>query len=169
MKGQVLFLLDLGLSVHLVKYECIFITQICFADSAYSHHPCHSVCMCLRVCVCVTFLVNLCCNVSKILTKSTIWTPIFPVEWRKSRSSSWTLPSFSRSKLCHFIILANILQMVWDRANITIAIRYEVRYLPSNGAIVNVVLRYLDLYLQGDKIYGNHILFNSEKCSDMTL
>ena len=44
------------------------------------------------------------------------------------------------------------------RANITIAIRYGVRYLLSNSVIANVVHRDPDLYFQGYKISGNHII-----------
>ena len=51
-------------------------------------------------------------------------------------------------KLLAFVILANILQIARDRANITIAIRYEVRYFPLHGAIVNIVHRD-NLYFQG--------------------
>ena len=47
--------------------------------------------------------------------------------------------------------------MVRDRANITIAIREEVNYLQSNGAIANVVHCDVDLYFQGHTNSGNHI------------
>ena len=66
------------------------------------------------------------------MKKSPIWIRTFAVEWRKSRSSTpWHRP-FSRSmpKLA-FSCFENISQTERDRANITIASRYEVRYLPS--------------------------------------
>ena len=44
-----------------------------------------------------------------------------------------------------------------DRENITIAIKYELMYLQSNGAVANVVHRDLDLYFQGHNIFGNII------------
>ena len=47
--------------------------------------------------------------------------------------------------------------------------------LPSNGVIANAVHLYIDLYFQGHKMFGNHIIFNiwktvsaSEKCSCTT-
>ena len=66
--------------------------------------------------------------------------------------------------------------MMRDRANITIAIRKEVWYLPSIGAMVNVVHRDLGLYFQCcHKPSGNHTIFNiwktvraCEKCSSTT-
>ena len=45
-----------------------------------------------------------------------------------------------------------------DRANITIAFRQEAMYLPSNGAIANVVHRDLDTYFQGHKIWNANIV-----------
>ena len=50
--------------------------------------------------------------------------------------------------------------MVKDRANITISIKKKVRYMPSNGAIANVVHCDLGLYFQCHKISANHIIFN---------
>ena len=44
-----------------------------------------------------------------------------------------------------------------DRANITIANQYEVMYLPSNGAIANIVHRDLDLHFQCHKISNANI------------
>ena len=41
--------------------------------------------------------------------------------------------------------------MVRDRINITIALRQEVMYLPSNGAYSNVVHHDLDLDFQGNE------------------
>ena len=46
--------------------------------------------------------------------------------------------------------------MVRDRTNITIAIRYEIRYFPSNGVNAKVIRRDLDLYFQGHKMSENH-------------
>ena len=43
----------------------------------------------------------------------------------------------------------------WGRANITIVMRLEVEYSPSNGANANVVHRDLDTYFQGHIISGN--------------
>ena len=70
------------------------------------------------------------------------------------------------------IISGNISQIVKDSAKIAIAIRY----LPSNGAIANVVHRDIDLYFQGHANSENHIIFNifkmesaSEKCSSKSL
>ena len=39
--------------------------------------------------------------------------------------------------------------MVRDRANITIAIREEVWYLPLHGTTANIVYHDLNLYFQG--------------------
>ena len=58
-----------------------------------------------------------------------------------------------------------------DRSNITIAIRYEVSCLPTNGATANVVHHDLDLHFQGDKSWNVYILETvtaSNKYSSMT-
>ena len=55
--------------------------------------------------------------------------------------------------------------MARDTANIIIANRLEVEYLPSDGAITNVVHHDLDLYFQGQKmseIYKYSYLQNGE-------
>ena len=44
--------------------------------------------------------------------------------------------------------------MVKNRANISIAIRLEARYLPLNGAITNFEHRDLGLYFQDHPISG---------------
>ena len=48
--------------------------------------------------------------------------------------------------------------MVTDRIHITIAIKYEVMYLPSNGTIVNVVHHDINLHFQGHKISSVNIM-----------
>ena len=65
---------------------------------------------------------------------------------------------FSRSKFWYFYYFVNTSKTVKDRANITIAIRYEVRYLPSNGAVANVEHRDFDLHLQGHEFLIVNIL-----------
>ena len=47
-----------------------------------------------------------------------------------------------------FLVLWISRKMVRDRANITIAIREEIRYLPSNSAISDVVHQNFDLHFQ---------------------
>ena len=58
---------------------------------------------------------------------------------------SLTLTFISKVKDLTFVF-ANISLMVRDRANITIAIRYEVTYLPSNGTTASVVHHDLDIH-----------------------
>ena len=48
--------------------------------------------------------------------------------------------------------------MVRDMANIAIAIKYDVMYLPLNDTIEDVVRHYLDVCFQGHYISGN--IFN---------
>ena len=48
--------------------------------------------------------------------------------------------------------------MVTYRAIITTAIKFEVMYLLSNGAIANVVHRDLDQHIQGHKTWNVNIL-----------
>ena len=59
-----------------------------------------------------------------------------------------------------FYYFVNISQMARDRANISIAIRQEVRYLPSNNATSNAQHREFDLYFEGYTIFWYHIIFN---------
>ena len=56
-------------------------------------------------------------------------------------------------------MLANIMQMMRDKINITIAITWEVRYLPFNGAMVIIVHRDFDQHFHGYTIYGYHTIF----------
>ena len=44
------------------------------------------------------------------------------------------------------LLILRAARMVRDKANITIAVRYEVRYYPSNSATVNVVYCEIDLH-----------------------
>ena len=110
----------------------------------------------LAVCVYVyPVWVHICSHVANILKQITYMNRTFPVEWRKSRSStSWLWSSFQSQNCWNFIIVANISLMMRDRANRTISIRYEVRYLQSKGAIANVMQRDLDRYFQCHKISG---------------
>ena len=56
--------------------------------------------------------------------------------------------------------------MMRDRADITIAIRKEVMYLPSNGAIAKFVHRDLDLHFQGHNLKCQY-LDNGERLREM--
>ena len=92
--------------------------QICFAAFAYCHLPC------LAVCVCVyPVWINVCSQVDKSEKKFLL----YGNEQFQSNGSSPILLvidlhlHFQGQNVWHFIILANILQMVSDRANITIA------------------------------------------------
>ena len=127
---------------------------------------------CVCVCKCVLFCVNLCSQVTKIPKK---------INYIECTISSRTaqVPFFSsliftvifKIKLCHFISCAIISQMARDSAYITIAIRQEAMYLPSNGATANVVYHDLDLHSQEHEFWNVNIskmVRASEKCSSVT-
>ena len=50
--------------VLIIKSILVIFKQICFADFAYSHHPCLPS-VCVFVCICVSFGVNVCCQIAK--------------------------------------------------------------------------------------------------------
>ena len=76
--------------------------------------------------------------------------------------SSLILTFIFKVKYLHFNRFANISQTVIDKANIIIAIRYEVWHFPSNGAAANVVYHDLDLNFQDHEFLKCEYLENGE-------
>ena len=62
-----------------------------------------------------------------------------------------------RNQFGNFSWFANVSWTMRDRSTITIAIRLEVWYSPSNSTIVNVVRRDIDLYFQGHEFWNVNI------------
>ena len=62
---------------------------------------------------------------------------------------SLTLTFIVYVKVLAFFLFAYVWKTVSDRANITIAIREEVMYLPSIGANGNTLHHDIDLHFQG--------------------
>ena len=76
---------------------------------------------------------------------SFLWRLIFTIERHTCQYvTQWPWPKFSRSNFSN-----SYFDKYWlENINIAIAIRYEVRYLPSIGATANVVHRDLDLHFK---------------------
>ena len=97
----------------------------------------------------VTFCVNVCCHVAKImkiLKKHLYGFEHLSLMVHVPFLYSLTLTFVFMVKTWDYIIFANVSQMVRDRINISITIGEKVWYLPPNGANANVVYRNLDLY-----------------------
>ena len=114
-----------------------------------------SLAVCVCVCPYVSFCVNVCYQVAKILKKSSIWIPTFLVEWRKSPTST-PLPRPSRSKsVLAFSNFANTSQTVRDSGIHCCCHQIGSRLFAMKKATANVVHHDLDRHFQGHTISGN--------------
>ena len=116
--------------------------QICFADFAYSHHPCLSLCV-------YPVYVNVCSQVRKILTQIHLYR-LEHFRWMAQVPLFCSLTFIFKVKTFGISFLG-ISRKLW---------KIVQRYLPSNGVTANVVHRDIDLYFQGHTKSENYIIFN---------